>query len=330
MKENEAKIREKEDHISALLSSLGRKGAESALSAGISGSERLMQECLASVKEREKAEERLIAIRNASDEHEGRKALLDVKRKEEARLSSGIDMLLSSLGASLYEKCSFSLLDKDAFSFIYKDLGKDSEERKTLVPFVSSALRKRRFRRYGRLVIEHDLDGLLDGNAGKIAKELRDLYSQKIGIENERKELYRLIGAKKQSYAALSKEGIERAERNVKSAEEKEEAAFRNYGSLLWEKGQSWICDETPSRILDDIERILSCKRELDALVSERARLKREAKADDLMALLENEEKKLSILGKERERLDAEISDISKEIAQLKAKLDEIRREQES
>ena len=46
------------------------------------------------------------------------------------------------------------------------------------------------------------------------------------------------------------------------------------------------------------------------------------------MALLENEEKKLSILQKERERIDSEIADVEAEAGRLRMKLEEIRREQ--
>ena len=94
------------------------------------------------------------------------------------------------------------------------------------------------------------------------------------------------------------------------------------------DNGGSWIGEDTPSVLLDEIERILAEKDALERLIAERKRLKSEAKADDLMALLENEEKKLSILQKERERIDSEIADVEAEAGRLRMKLEEIRREQ--
>ena len=62
----------------------------------------------------------------------------------------------------------------------------------------------------------------------------------------------------------------------------------------------------------------------MDRLLSERARLGREAKADDLRALLESEEGKLRILRRERERIDGEIAEIEREAERLRGNIEKL------
>ena len=326
LKENKARIKEEEERISSLMLSLGSRGMECGLSVRLPGCMKLQQDCRNASAERTHAEERLKAIRNASQEHEERRALVESRKKDSAEIASSIDSLLTSLGASIYEKCSFSLLDKDAFAPVYKDQEKPGKG--AFGSVLSRLSREHRFRRYGRLVISNDLDAMLDGKARETAEEIRRLQGLKAEADKEKHELLSLIVAKKHSYEALSTEGVERAEKNAKGAAEREEAALRNYGAFLWDNGGSWIGEDTPSVLLDEIERILAEKDALERLIAERKRLKSEAKADDLMALLENEEKKLSILQKERERIDSEIADVEAEAGRLRMKLEEIRREQ--
>ncbi len=330
LKENEAKIKEKEEYISSLLITLARKCSDSQAALSLPGCRKLLHECQTASDERRRAEERLAAVRGASEEYEGRKLLLEEKKKEAAGFSSEIDRLLSSLGAAVYEKCSFSLLDKEAFSFVYADISREDGRKGHIRSVISGLSRERRFRSYGRTVISRDLDSALDGKAGEIALQIRSLYRRRAEVDEEKGRLHIQVGSKRHSYAVLSKDGVERAEKGVLNAASREDEALRSYGAFLFEKSRSWIGDDTAPRLSDDIARIQRERAELDELGRERRRLKREAKADDIMALLESEEKKLSILGKERERIDSEISEVAAEIGRLKSRLDEIRREQES
>ena len=322
LKENEARIKEKEEHISSLFASLGRSAGKDA----VAGSDKLESACSRASTEREAAEERLASLKKAFDEHEDRLALLAERKKDRSRLLSELDDALSALGAAVYEKCSFSLLDKDAFASVYKDIG---DGKGGVRSFFSEITKKRRFLRYGRFVVKNNLDSMLDGNALRNAEEIRTIHKEIEGIDNERKTLQEQINARKRSYSALSKDGLERAEKNAQSAREKEDEAYRCYGAFLFERKLALAAPGEES-LDSDTAIIAREKRELDFLIAERKRLKREAKADDLMALLENEEKKLSILGKEKERIDQEIRDVEQEISKLKAKLADIKREGES
>ena len=322
LKENEEQIHRSESRISSMMVSLGRKGLEDDTAMFLPGGRKLIQECRRWAGELERAESRLVSIRDASREHEGRKAKLSEKIRESKGIDEEIGQNLSSLGAMVYEKCGFSLLDKEAFSIVYRD--REREERRGF-PRAFLISREARFRRYGRLVIDNGLDSALDGRSAETASRIRALISMKEEAFEEKDRLSSMIEAKKHSYAAFSKDGVERAEKSIGEARRKEEEALQSYGSFLWDKGSLWIDGSTPSLMLDDIERILEEKKVLDSLVLERARLRREAKADDIMALIGNEDKKLSILRKEKERIEKEICSVEEERRKLLLKLEEIR-----
>ena len=326
LKENEESIRECEGRISALMLSLGRKGVENASSLSLSVGQRLLAECYDRIAERRKAEERLASIRNASAEHEGRRKSLAEKNREREELRKRLGELEGRLGAIIYERCTFSLLDKSLYACVYRDIEREGKEkgRFRLKP-LQEAGQRRRFVRYARLAESDEGMRDLDGNAALTVSEIMEVKESLERLEGERKSLSSIINAKRHSYRAMSHGGIERAEKSLSDCIRRENEAIEGYGSQLYDKGALWIGEDTPSPMLSDLQAILNEKRLLDRLLSERARLGREAKADDLRALLESEEGKLRILRRERERIDGEIADIEREAERLRWNIEKLK-----
>ncbi len=324
LKENEENVRECEDRIAALMLSLGRKGVESASSLSISVGQRLLSECYDRIAERRKAEERLSSIRSASAEHEGRQESLAEKERERDSLGDRLDTLEAQLGAIIYERCSFSLLDKSRYERVYHDIEKDGKKKGSLALSLRNAGQRRRFVRYSRIAEADDAASGLDGSALQLLSEISDIRKELVRLDGERKSLSSVIHSKRHSYRAMSHGGIERAEKALSECIRRENEAMEGYGSQLYDKGALWIGDDTPSSMLSDLQSILNEKRLLDRLLSERARLGREAKADDLRALLESEEGKLRILCRERERIDGEIAEIEREAERLRGNIEKL------
>ena len=321
LKENEESIRECEARIAALMLSLGRKGVENASSLSLSIGQRLLSECYDRIAERRKAEERLSSIRSTSAEHEGRRESLAEKDRERGRLDERLATLESQLGAIIYERCTFSLLDKSRYERVYHDIEKDGKKNGGLLRNVGQ---RRRFARYARIAESDDSATGLDGSATRTLSEIREIKEELARLDGERKSLSAIIASKRHSYRAMSHGGIERAEKALAECVRRENEAMEGYGSQLYDKGALWIGDDTPSSMLSDLQSILNEKRLLDRLLSERARLGREAKADDLRALLESEEGKLRILRRERERIDGEIAEIEREAERLRGNIEKL------
>ena len=321
-RENEEKIRESEKQISCLMEALGRKAVAESSSLSISVGERLLAACFDRIEERRKAEARLASIKSASAEHEGRKESLGQKNGERDALKREKGDLEERLGAMIYERCAFSLLDKERYRSVYHDIEREEKGRAGHVPsWLHGTLEKRRFRSYCRIALSSPDDAGLDGSASAVLEDIITLLSRMAELDKERRTLSSAINAKRRSYRVMARGGLERAEKALSECVQREAEAMESYGRQLYEKGAIWLSEETPSAMLDDMQAILEEKRLLDTLLSERARLGREARADDLRALLESEEGKLRILARERERIDEEIASIEKEAERLRSNI---------
>ena len=281
------------------------------------------------------------AVASAAEAAENGRALLDERRRledelehlmREASSEDGEKRRLSiRLGAMIYEQCSFSLLDKEQYRIVYDDVEADRQlEVRDGASIFSRLLGsgKARVRKMGEesRFISYAGIALASGTppAGErsesLFSELQEAVSRKKAAEHEADSISERIEAAREK-ARDSERDLAAADGRVRSASSAEEKALVDYGSFLYDKGSSWIDKDTPSDILDSLEELLSLHGEYDKVLAEKARLEREAKADDLRAMIESEEGKIMVLEKEKERIDREIEELRSNIEAMRMRI---------
>lgn len=239
------------------------------------------------------------------------------------------------IGALIYEQCSLSLLPRDNFSSVYFDADREKElvEKSTQGSFFSkfrasselSLFRKNDKNRY------YDYSSCIDDekNASLIKSEkAQSLIGELFKIKREKETLSRtILEAEKyledtaQRYRILEKSGIEKDSSLLEERENAFKECIINYGNYLYDRGGSWIGENTPAEILDIFEKILESQKKYSHLNECRKQLEKEAKADDYKALIESEKEKIRILTEEKDRIDKQITEIEKEIERLETLL---------
>ncbi len=266
-----------------------------------------------------------------SDEAEGLKDQINVKRGENK-------MIKLRLGALIYEQCSLSLLPEELFSDVYKDV---SEERKYRERAESNAFLDKLFSKHGKYKLERSNDSrFLSYAESVVQRKLSDalngdnaksLFIDAAQSDDELTRLNALLDDKVTSLKAMDerRRSLEKGElKKLESAEyesgDKLREAEIGYGNYLFDKGASWIGEDTPAVVLDYLDSILKSQQEYASLTSTMNRLKKEAKADDYKALIEDEKAKILILQKEKERIDQQIAQIENEIERLEGSIDRL------
>lgn len=247
------------------------------------------------------------------------------------------------LGALIYEQCSLSLLPREKFSSVYDDSDREKELVKTTGG--SSFFRKLRASSELTLMRKNDRNRYLDyssfaddeENAVLITGEkAQNLVSVLMDIKKKREilsgdasgdEVFLTEGLSR--YRSLEKGGIE----DDKTSLEEKENAFHecmiNYGNYLYDRGGTWIGENTPAEVLDIFEKILESQKEYARLNECRKQLEKEAEADDYKALIKSEKEKIRILTDEKTKIDMQIGEIEKEIERLENLLKRLFRNQD-
>lgn len=262
---------------------------------------------------------------------ENLKDQINVKRGENK-------MIKLRLGALIYEQCSLSLLDSSLFSEVYKDA---KEEKRYRDKAESNAFLDRIFSKHGKAKMQRNNDSrflsyaeyALDKKAieSLSGDNAKDLYKDAESSTKELKELSSSlddlnaeIKAMEDRRRTLEKGDLERQENASFEAEDRLREQVIGYGNYLFDKGASWIGETTPTAVLDYLDSILKKQQEYSSLTNTMARLKKEAKADDFKALIEEEKAKILILQKEKERIDMQIAQIENEIERLEGSIDRL------
>lgn len=245
------------------------------------------------------------------------------------------------LGAIIYEQCSLALLDNAVFSSVYKDVESENNYVKKQSSggfwnsFSSKAgLKKiqgsqdKRYLKYADEVFDRKLSSALKGEgASGLVEAIENQHSALKEMNAELGELNGFLETHAEEHRKLERNGLEEAEKwNEKKAEEYYDAIV-TYGNYLYEKGSSWIGENTPSEVLDLIENILKSQAEYSKYHATRERLKKEAKADDYKALIDQEKTKIMILEKEKEKIDNQIARHRAEIRKLSTMIDRLEKQ---
>lgn len=235
------------------------------------------------------------------------------------------------LGALIYEQCSLGLLDRDKFSSVYADADEEKELTakaggKSLFSRLSSRSALSRLKKsdnsryldYSSLVDNEENALLMHGaNAEVLAKGLRENKEKRDNFRREQDELELFLTENLQDYKRLGKGGLEEDGERVRDSEVSLRECLINYGNYLYDRGGCWIGEDTSPKILDVLQSIIETQNRYRDLNNRKARLQKEAKADDYKALIEEEKEKIRILEGEREKIALQIEDIKKEISRL-------------
>ncbi len=302
-----------EEKLEIRLSTKLGKEAEEAKSAADLAAFQLKEET-AFHEEYLKKEERRDALETSLEEARAR--LLDEKLK---------------LGAIIYEQCSLSLLDSAIFLDVYSDVQSEKAYLERRLgkglwnKFSSKAglnkvrgTQDKRYIKYADDLLSRNLASLIQGDSSR--EILSKVNQDDALIKSLSEELYEVkeyLEHHQEENRRLERTGLEES---AKVASESAEAYYDsvvNYGNYLYEKGSSWIGENTPSEVLDLVESIIKAQDEYSSLCAMKERLRKEAKADDYKSLIEQERAKILILNKEKQRIDMQIAKHENEIEKL-------------
>lgn len=242
------------------------------------------------------------------------------------------------LGAIIYEQCSLSLLDNAIFSNIYKDVQNEQNHLKRQNAggfwnvFSSKAgLKKvkssqdRRYLKYADEVIDRKLSSSLKSEgATAVLNSIDSDLNELKAMNAECAEIKNFLDLHAEEHRKLEKSELEEAgEYREKMAEEYYDAIVV-YGNYLYEKASSWIGENTPTEVLDLIEKILESQANYSKFNATRERLRKEAKVADYQALIKQERTKIMILEKEKEKIDNQIARHETEIRKLEMMIDRL------
>ncbi len=295
---------------------------------------KLLDAALAASAALEEAEHDFDTLEAFLAEHMAMESDLEETLQSIRKLDEETRHLSIRLGAMIYEQCSFSLLDKEAYRVVYDDVETDkkleADSSASVISriFGSGKAKVRKIGEEGRFISYADIalksGSPLDGeNASAVLHSLVEKKQQRAVLEDKKTEIQLKIAEDREKARNAENTREQDAER-IKGLQKKEEDALVSYGSYLYDKGSEWIDKDTPSEILDALENLLHLHNEEDSVLSEKERLEREAKADDYRAMIESEEGKIMILEKEKERIDREIAEIRKEIEVLRGRIDRL------
>ncbi len=235
------------------------------------------------------------------------------------------------LGALIYEQCSLSLLPRENFSSVYDDADEEKTlNEKTLSKsfwsrFTSSSALSRfkhsdtsRYLDYSSFADKDENAVLISGEkAQSLISSLNEIKEKRTITSGEEEALEEYLSSNLSRKKLLDKGEKEENDALLEEKENDYRECVINYGNYLYDRGGSWIGEETPSDVLDVIQLILENQKEYSSLNKRKEQLQKEAKADDYKAMIEEEKAKIRILEDEKRKIDREIEEIEREINRL-------------
>ncbi len=302
------------------------------------------------VKAAESAETALREAEEKKKDDESFAEEYDAKKREKIEKDDRLEGLRESereirlkLGALIYEQCSLDLLPRESFSSVYADtdeeksLAEKSRSRSFWSRLRSSSALSRmkrsdreRYLDYSSFADNDATAILISGEkAQNLVKELCDVKSERGLISEEDEKLEEYLSENLSRRKNLEKGGMEEDGSSLEAKKAEFDECIINYGNYLYDRGGSWIGENTPTEVLDALQLILENQNEYGSLLKKREQLQKEAKADDYKALIEEERNKIRILEEEKGRIDTQIEEISKEIERLESLVERLVRTQE-
>lgn len=329
--EIEAKEAEARESIREAELRLGIEAASRHESLGLRVGAKLLESVLAASDAVNQAEKDNLAARSFLEEYNQDEERLGSMLQDEKDRADEIRSLSIRLGAMIYEQCSFSLLDKEAYKAVYDDVEADRRLEQSSGSSMFSRIlgsgkamvrkmgEESRFVSYAGIALD-SCSPVNGENASGILAEIIKLNKCQEDEEKEKNTLQARISSTREKAKQLERSADAEA-RRIAGLRKAEEEALVSYGSYLYDKGSEWIAEDTPSCILDVLELLLNLYSGYDSIIAEKERLEREAEADDYRAMIESEEGKIMVLEKEKERIDKEIVEIREEIERLRNKI---------
>lgn len=302
------------------------------------------------VKAAESAETALREAEEKKKDDESFAEEYDAKKREKIEKDDRLEGLRESereirlkLGALIYEQCSLDLLPRESFSSVYADtdeeksLAEKSRSRSFWSRLRSSSALSRmkrsdreRYLDYSSFADNDATAILISGEkAQNLVKELCDVKSERGLISEEDEKLEGYLSENLSRRKNLEKGGMEEDGSSLEAKKAEFDECIINYGNYLYDRGGSWIGENTPTEVLDALQLILENQNEYGSLLKKREQLQKEARADDYKALIEEERNKIRILEEEKGRIDTQIEEISKEIGRLESLVERLVRTQE-
>lgn len=262
----------------------------------------------------------------------------DEKKKEKIEVDDALELLREKekdtrlmLGALIYEQCSLGLLPRESFSSVYDDaesekvLSKKSNSSSFWSRLTSSSSLMRfkrndsmRYLDYSSLADNEEIAITINGEkAQSLIATLRSIKKEREQKAEKEVELESFLTENLARRKSLEKNGTEEDEVTLTQKKNEFNETIINYGNYLYDRGASWIGEDTPSEVLDTLQLIIESQNEYSSLLSRRSRLEKEAKADDYKAMIEEEREKIRILEDEKNRIDIQIREIEREIDRL-------------
>ena len=93
------------------------------------------------------------------------------------------------------------------------------------------------------------------------------------------------------------------------------------HGQYLYENGQKWLREDTPSSLMDIIEEILKAEKDLANIDTRISGLSVEAEKNELRLLIEENRKRVEALRNEKKMIDEKILSLEKEIERMEEAL---------
>lgn len=302
------------------------------------------------VKAAESAETALREAEEKKKDDESFAGEYDSKKREKIEKDDRLEQLRENereirlrLGALIYEQCSLDLLPRESFSSVYADtdeeksLAQKSRSRSFWSRLRSSSALSRmkrsdreRYLDYSSFADNDATAILISGEkAQNLIKELCDVKSERGLLTDEDEKLEEYLSENLSRRKNLEKGGMEEDGSSLEERKAEFDECIINYGNYLYDRGGSWIGENTPTEVLDALQLILENQNEYGSLLKKREQLQKEAKADDYKALIEEERNKIRILEEEKSRIDTQIDEISKEIERLEGLVERLVRTRE-
>ena len=294
---------------------------------------KLYEECLALEARRDEIDGKYRNLTSFSLEYQDKLGLSEKYSLKKDSLEAAARSLKIRLGAILYERVSMLLASKEDFPYVYEDYGKELElkkrgESRNPIDKLASQTGLQRFQKSAndryiayidRSIRENKLDAIGGNNAPQIISELNDLTNQLSECNSFIDDNEAFIQSNSDNISLLAKNGLDSYKNMLMEANAAFKDSISNYGCYLFDKGAIWVSETTPSDILDSIEAILALQGECAKIDRERERIARDDKVQQFKALIRNEEEKIALLRREREKIDLEIDNIQQEIDRMKA-----------
>lgn len=327
----EAKIEAKLDVIRQQFFILGEKVYHLSQDRTLPVGKKLLEECVAAEARLNEAIEKNKELDSFSLEFRGKKTELDNKKIELDSILASERKLKIKLGAIIFERSSLGLLDRNEFDFSYVDTDRETDLIKRLdgrnpIDRLAAQNSLSKFRKnandryvsYSDIAIEKGIVSNVGGNnAPPVVEELIPLEERRSVLQNEIEGLLEYIGKNEKEEQKLRKNGYEEARIYLEDMNTLYRESIISYGNYLFDKGGVWLDEHTPSNVLDSIEEILRLQKEYGEINRVKQELEKESKANDYRFLINQEEAKILILEKEKEKINQEILEIRKEIDKL-------------